>query len=75
MMARLAIVAVVAQTPGRAGGWGGLPETEAYCGRANCLPIMDGWNYTVRLYQPGPEILDGSWAFPEAQPASQEDPE
>jgi hypothetical protein len=25
---------------------------------------MDGWNYTVRLYQPQPEILDGSWTFP-----------
>jgi hypothetical protein len=36
----------------------------------NCLPIMDGWNYTVRLYRPRKEILDGSWAFPQAQPAS-----
>jgi hypothetical protein len=33
-------------------------------GRENCLPIMEGWNYVVRLYQPGPEILDGSWTFP-----------
>ena len=24
-------------------------------GRVNCLPIMEGWNYVVRLYQPGPE--------------------
>lgn len=39
-------------------------------GRVNCLPIMDGWNYTVRLYRPGPEILDGSWSFPSAQPAN-----
>ncbi len=36
----------------------------------NCLPIMPGWNYTVRLYRPRPEILDGSWRFPEAQPVS-----
>jgi hypothetical protein len=35
---------------------------------ANCLPIMKGWNYTVRLYRPRAEILDGSWKFPEAQP-------
>ncbi len=35
----------------------------------NCLPIMKGWNYTVRLYRPRAEILDGSWAFPEPQPA------
>jgi hypothetical protein len=39
-------------------------------GRANCLPIMEGWNYVVRLYQPGPEILDGSWTFPDVEPAS-----
>src|SRR5262245_8907466 len=33
----------------------------------NCLPIMSGWNYTVRLYRPRPEILSGQWKFPEAQ--------
>ena len=33
----------------------------------NCLPIMPGWNYTVRLYRPRPEILSGKWKFPEAQ--------
>lgn len=30
----------------------------------NCLPIMKGWNYTVRLFRPRSEILDGSWKFP-----------
>src|SRR6476660_1728723 len=35
---------------------------------ANCLPIMRGWNYTVRLYRPRPEILSGAWVFPEAEP-------
>lgn len=35
---------------------------------ANCLPIVKGWNYTVRLYRPQAEILDGSWKFPEPQP-------
>jgi hypothetical protein len=34
----------------------------------NCLPIMPGWNYTVRMYRPREEILNGSWTFPEAQP-------
>ncbi|MFZ5672052.1 MAG: DUF1254 domain-containing protein [Pseudomonadota bacterium] len=34
----------------------------------NCLPIMTGWNYTVRLYRPKAEILDGSWQFPAPQP-------
>ncbi len=36
----------------------------------NCLPIMKDWNYTVRLFRPRPEILDGAWKFPEAQPVS-----
>jgi hypothetical protein len=35
----------------------------------NCLPIMKGWNYTVRLYRPRAEILDGKWSFPEPKPA------
>jgi hypothetical protein len=30
----------------------------------NSIPITDGWNYLVRLYQPRPEILDGTWSFP-----------
>ncbi|MCI0465479.1 MAG: DUF1254 domain-containing protein [Beijerinckiaceae bacterium] len=34
---------------------------------ANCLPIMPGWNYLVRLYRPRSEILSGKWTFPEAQ--------
>ncbi|HZE69591.1 MAG TPA: DUF1254 domain-containing protein [Pyrinomonadaceae bacterium] len=34
----------------------------------NCLPIMSGWNYTVRLFRPRPEILDGRWKFPLALP-------
>jgi hypothetical protein len=37
---------------------------------ANCLPIMSGWNYMVRLYRPRAEILDGTWKFPEAKPVS-----
>lgn len=36
----------------------------------NCLPITKGWNYTVRLYRPRVEILNGKWKFPEPQPAS-----
>lgn len=34
----------------------------------NCLPIVRGWNYTVRLYRPRAEILNGKWKFPEPQP-------
>ncbi|SFT80735.1 DUF1214 domain-containing protein [Sedimentitalea nanhaiensis] len=38
-------------------------------GRVNCIPVTPGWNYTVRLYQPREEILNGSWTFPEVVPA------
>jgi hypothetical protein len=31
---------------------------------------MKGWNYTVRLYRPRPEILNGKWKFPEPKPVS-----
>jgi hypothetical protein len=34
----------------------------------NCLPIMNGWNATVRLYRPHPEVFNGTWKFPELQP-------
>jgi hypothetical protein len=38
--------------------------------RPNCLHLMDGWNYIVRLYRPRAEILDGSWTFPTAVSAT-----
>ena len=31
---------------------------------SNCLPITTGWNYTVRLFRPRTEVLDGTWKFP-----------
>jgi hypothetical protein len=36
-------------------------------GSENCLPTPPDWNYLVRLYRPRPEILNGSWTFPEPQ--------
>ncbi len=38
-------------------------------GRVNCIPITPGWNYAIRMYQPRQDILDGSWTFPEIEPA------
>jgi len=40
------------------------------CSRAirNCLSTMPGWSYVVSLYRPRPEIVDGVWTFPDAQP-------
>jgi hypothetical protein len=34
--------------------------------RPNCIPIMDGWNYLVRLYRPRAEVKSGAWTFPDA---------
>ncbi|MBN9471192.1 MAG: DUF1254 domain-containing protein [Bosea sp.] len=36
----------------------------------NCLPIVEGWNYTVRLYRPEQAILSGKWVFPDAKAAN-----
>jgi hypothetical protein len=38
-------------------------------GAPNHLNIMPGWNYTVRLYRPRADILDGTWKLPEPVPA------
>jgi hypothetical protein len=35
---------------------------------ANCLPVVEGWNYTARLYRPEQPILSGEWTFPAAIP-------
>jgi hypothetical protein len=35
----------------------------------NPLPLDEGWNYTIRMYRPQAAILDGSWTFPEFEPA------
>jgi len=37
-------------------------------GQINYLPITKGWNYAIRMYEPGKEILDGSWTFPKIVP-------
>ncbi|MCA3627795.1 MAG: DUF1214 domain-containing protein [Methylobacterium sp.] len=42
--------------------FGGDPNTSNY------LPIIMGWNYVVRLYQPKKELIEGKWKFPAAQP-------
>jgi len=42
--------------------FGGDPD------QINYLPISKGWNYAIRMYEPGQEILDGSWTFPKIVP-------
>jgi len=34
----------------------------------NSIPIVEGWNYLVRLYRPRPEIRSGAWSFPTLVP-------
>lgn len=38
--------------------FGGDPKSSNY------LPITDGWNYVVRCYLPGWEIIEGNWTPP-----------
>ncbi len=56
----------VTATPNKDGSFtvhfGGDPKS------LNYLYIIDGWNYTVRLYQPRKEILEGKWIFPGVKP-------
>jgi len=35
--------------------------------RVNCIPVSEGWNYTVRMYEPREEVLNGIYKFPELQ--------
>ncbi|OVE73764.1 carboxylesterase [bacterium B17] len=39
--------------------FGGDPQ------KPNYLPIMPGWNYLIRMYQPHKKVLKGTWSFPE----------
>jgi metallo-beta-lactamase class B len=50
---------------------GGVTIQFGGCGKtvANCLPTVAGWNYTVRMYRPRKELVDGSWKLPAAMPA------
>ena len=53
-------------TPNKDGSFtvhfGGDPNSSNY------LHITEGWNYTVRLYQPRKEIIEGKWVFPGVKP-------
>ena len=47
-----------------------LLDSSMKTSRSKAQSVPAGWNYTVRLYRPRPEILNGSWKFPEAEPVS-----
>lgn len=38
--------------------------------RPNCLPISEGWDYLIRLYRPRQAVLEGTWTFPDVEPAT-----
>ena len=42
--------------------FGGDPQATNY------LPITEGWNYIVRCYLPGWEVIEGNWTPPKPQP-------
>jgi len=35
----------------------------------NRLDVSDGWNFLMRVYRPGPTVLDGTYKLPRAVPA------
>jgi|GEM_PF-6569926 len=37
--------------------------------QVNHIPISPGWSYNIRMYRPRPEVIRGTWVFPEAYPA------
>lgn len=37
-------------------------------GATNYLPITDGWNYVVRCYLPGWQVIEGNWTPPAPEP-------
>ncbi|TXF96043.1 DUF1254 domain-containing protein [Massilia arenae] len=48
--------------------FGGCGNGDDHASAVNCLPVMPGWNYTVRLYRPRAELVSGEWTFPAAEP-------
>ena len=44
----------------------GAAET---CGNVpNRLDVTPGWTFLMRVYRPGPSVLDGTYVLPTAQP-------
>ena len=44
---------------------------EAACGAVpNRLDVSEGWNFLMRVYRPGPSVLEGRYTLPAAAPAA-----
>jgi len=35
---------------------------------SNRLDVTEGWNFLMRVYRPGPSVLNGSYNLPKATP-------
>jgi hypothetical protein len=43
--------------------------SEAQCGsRPNRVDVTGGWNFLMRIYRPGPSVLNGAYKLPDPQP-------
>ena len=43
--------------------------TKEQCGDVpNRLDVTEGWNFLMRIYRPGPSVLDGSYKVTQAEP-------
>ena len=39
------------------------------CGNVpNRVDIVDGWSFLMRVYRPGPSVLEGHYELPEVEP-------
>ena len=44
-----------------------LPKSKQLCGDVpNGLDVTEGWNFLMRIYRPGPAVLDGIYKLPKA---------
>ncbi len=44
--------------------------SKAVCGDVpNRLDVAEGWNFLMRVYRPGPSVVDGSYKVAKAVPA------
>jgi hypothetical protein len=32
------------------------------------LDVTEGWNFLMRVYRPGPSVVDGTYKLPDAEP-------